>query len=143
MKHTEVKKHLRAYLQTAYSDEQLAMLLAHARDSKLSFYSCCCFIGIPTADHALKGHIGYGYGTAPHYQTARGAYGAALAEQAFCQVGWKLSKTRTGEDAARQRFLIPMVRAEMWRRARLRYGRNIPLTRVAKAAFSNAFSLVP
>jgi hypothetical protein len=120
MEHAQIKKHLRAYLQTAYSDQQLAMLLAHARDEKLSFYSCCCFIGVPTANHALKGYVGYGYGSAPHYQTARGSYGAAMAEQAYCQVGWRLAKTRSGEDPARRRFLIPLIRAEMKRRDSVR-----------------------
>lgn len=134
MRHDEVKKHIRAYLQTAYTDEQLAALLAHARDAKLSFYSCCCFIGIPTADHALKGHIGYGYGSTPHYQTARGSYGATMAEQAFCQVGWRLSKTRTGEDAARRRFVIPLVRAEMKRRELLYRGDERAISRAAQGS---------
>ncbi|MCI0526562.1 MAG: hypothetical protein L0Y56_03795, partial [Nitrospira sp.] len=50
-----LKAPLRAYMQQHYSDEKLAALLAHARDGKLAYHSCCCFIGIATADHALRG----------------------------------------------------------------------------------------
>jgi hypothetical protein len=120
MDYREIKKHLRSYLRTAYNDERLATLLAHARDEKLSFYSCCCFIGLPTAKHALKGYIGSGYLTEPHYQTAKGSYGADMAEYAYCQIGWKLARTHASEEAARRRFLIPLVRAEMKRRELLR-----------------------
>jgi hypothetical protein len=119
MNHAEIKKHLRAYLRTAYSDDRLAALLAHAQEGKLSYHSCCCFIGAATANHALRGHLGIGDRTEPHYQTARGAYGAELAEDAYCEIGWKLAYGRLDEDAARRRFLIPLVRAEMKRREQM------------------------
>jgi hypothetical protein len=40
------KQALRAFMQQHYTDERLAMLLAHAESGKLSFTSCCCFIGV-------------------------------------------------------------------------------------------------
>ncbi len=42
------------YLQTAYTDEGLSALKAHTEDGKLSYLSCCCFIGAATANHALQ-----------------------------------------------------------------------------------------
>lgn len=50
----EAKGHIRAFMRNHYTDERLAMLLAHARDGKLAYVTCCCFVGIPTADHALR-----------------------------------------------------------------------------------------
>ena len=64
----------------AYTDHQLAALLAHAEDGKLVHYSCCCLIGIPTADHALKGrHRPLG----AHFVEALRLPGAAEANPAF------------------------------------------------------------
>lgn len=47
-----LKKPIREFMQKHYTDERLAQLLAHAQDGKLSYWSCCCFIGIPTAVHS-------------------------------------------------------------------------------------------
>lgn len=49
-------KAIRAYLQKYYTDQMLADTLAHAQDGKLSYASCCCLVGIPTAPHALQGN---------------------------------------------------------------------------------------
>jgi hypothetical protein len=43
------------FLQTAYTDEKLAALLAHAQDGKLAYRSCCCLIGFPSANHSALG----------------------------------------------------------------------------------------
>lgn len=106
-----------------YSDQQLAALLAHARDGKLAYQSCCCFISIPTADHALRSELNFGkvIGTG-HYQIAMELSGANSAEAAFLYLGehvvihddWK------SDDKVRRRILIPMVLAEMRRRERSR-----------------------
>ncbi len=49
----ETKQIIRDFMKTNYSDERLAMLLAHAQSGKLAFNSCCCFVGVSTAQHAL------------------------------------------------------------------------------------------
>src|SRR5258708_22634376 len=65
------------FLQTAYTDENLAALLAHAQDEKLSFFSCCCLIGVTNAPHALRGYVpevAHGRALPPgstHHQSAR------------------------------------------------------------------------
>jgi hypothetical protein len=100
------KQAIRNFMQLHYTDERLAQLLAHAQEGKLSFMSCCCFIAIPTANHALRqrGETG------GHLLIARTLPGAIEAELAFMSLG---------QDTRRRRILIPMVRAEMRRRERV------------------------
>ena len=103
------KQHIRAFMQAHYTDERLAQLLAHAQDGKLAYCSCCCLIGIPTANHALRGECDYrnylGHDS-PH-NSLSGDASSAYANIAL------------GEDSIRRRILIPMIRAEMKRRAAL------------------------
>ncbi|SRR5581483_3686563 len=110
----EAKQHLRAFMRAHYTDERLAALLAHARDGKLVFGSCCCFIGSATADHALKGAEHYCW-REPHLALARTLCGAYHAEQAY--------KYIARGDIRRRRIIIPMIRAEMKRRERERQAR--------------------
>jgi hypothetical protein len=98
-------------MRTNYSDERLAWLLAHARSGRLAFVSCCCFIGIATADHALKGETGHLYYLERHYRDAKWLPGATVAESAYALLA--------EDDAQRIRRLIPMIKAEMRRRDRL------------------------
>lgn len=108
MTHRERKQAIRDFMQEHYTDERLAWLLAHARAGKLAYDSCCCFVGIPQAPHALKGSGERGGSL--HY----GGFRRSLAEEAFlCIDRFKF------EDEGRRRILIPMIRAEMRRRARL------------------------
>lgn len=104
-----------SFLQTAYTDERLAALLAHAQDGKLSYWSCCCFIGIPTAVHALRGHMGSVTASMmPHYEEACEMPNAEEAEGAFLEIG----------GADNPSLIIPFVIAEMERRASLAEARN-------------------
>jgi hypothetical protein len=102
------KQNVREFLQKAYTDERLAMLLAHAQSGQLSYSSCCCVIGVTTATHALRGR--YDDYQQPHYFEARNRFGANGGS--FVDFG--------GSDERRRRVLIPMIRAEMRRRDRLR-----------------------
>lgn len=111
----ENKRIIRAFMREHYTDERLAMLLAHARDGKLAYFSCCCFVGIPTADHALRGRTIWG--TEEHYVAAKALPGATFAEFAYAALS-----NAFGEDEAnpqRVRRLIPIVKAEMRRRSRM------------------------
>jgi hypothetical protein len=111
------KKSIRAFMQAHYTDERLAQLLCHARDGKLVFWSCCCFIGIPTADHAI-GSCEEHPGLVEHYKLARTLRGANEAERAFMNL---MGQQRwIDEGNSRRRLLIPMIRAEMKRREKLR-----------------------
>lgn len=98
------------YLRSAYTDERLVMLSAHAEDGKLAFNSCCCLIGIPTVSHALMGK----YDVCPegrrHTNNARGAEGslADRAEDAFCALAYN--------DVDRRARIIPLIKAEIARR---------------------------
>lgn len=106
------------FLQTAYTDEKLAALLAHAQDGKLAFDTCCCLIGIPTANHALKGArptvwVGWSDGTgSTHHFESRGWQFGRLAEHEFAALGQ--------DDAERRERIIPLIIAEQERRAALR-----------------------
>lgn len=112
-------KAIERFLQTAYSDEKLVALLAHAEDGKLVFTSCCCLIGIPTADHALQGSTISHPKLIPHYRLAKELQGAREAETEFMEIGFRL---RDGEDmeTVRRAVLIPMIHAEIARRDALR-----------------------
>jgi len=117
----ERKRHIRAFMQAHYTDERLAQLLAHAQDGKLGFISCCCFVGIATADHALRGgdeSIGEHYGDAMEF------VGAQEAEDSYNHLyrigGRGLNWAETAErNSLRRRVLIAMIRTEMKRRAAL------------------------
>lgn len=104
------------FLQTAYSDEKLAALLAHAQDGKLAYNSCCCFIGVATADHALeiareKRWADYEIPDVHHLNLAKELPCAAAAEREFLSLG----KT----DEERRAAIIPLILAEMERREKL------------------------
>lgn len=95
---------IKNFLQTAYSDEKLAALLAHAEDGKLAYYSCCCFIGAATADHPLQGKNEI----PDDSHTSDLLPYANEAETEYVRLG--------NDDAERRAKLIPMIRAEMTRR---------------------------
>lgn len=109
----------------AYTDERLAMLLAHAQDGKLEFASCCCLVGIPTADHALQGKSNF---TAqPHYVMA--VYGVPTWEEAAETNFRPITKLVKAAEVEAHALavsgaglcvrLIPLILAEMDRRASL------------------------
>jgi hypothetical protein len=99
------------FLQNHYSDEKLAALLAHAEDGKLSMWSCCCFVGIPTARHALNGELGEGVLRGTHLDAGRKLSGAYKAETEFFNLG---------NDRDRRAKLIPLIREEIARREQIR-----------------------
>lgn len=109
---------IRSFMRAQYTDAKLVELLDHARAGKLAFLSCCCFIGIPTAEHELQGWT-QSYGE--HYITAKATIpGAEAAETAYRRMwidprGYGLGPD---PDTARRRILIPMVLAEIQRRAK-------------------------
>jgi hypothetical protein len=96
------------FMQNHYTDEKLAALLAHAEDGKLVHASCCCVLGIPTADHALRGKTQW---EQPHYFEAVDRFGTAVG----CAYN-ALAKS----DAERRAKLIPLIKSEMSRREALR-----------------------
>lgn len=122
----ENKRTLRAFMREHYTDERLAMLLAHAQSGRLSYTSCCCFIGIPTANHSLQGddwtEVTGGNVDTEHIAESRQIPGARYAERAFLMLGGADSfgeRERFCKEAneQRRRRLIPIVKAEMKRRA--------------------------
>lgn len=124
MTHKDRKRMIYRFMENNYSDEQLAALLAHTRDGKLAFASCCCFIGIPTARHALQGKVegkNFTYENF-HICAARRLMYAMEAEAAFGELcdapdSSRLYYNNSPEgDAKRRRILIPMIRAEMRQR---------------------------
>ncbi len=105
-----------------YTDERLAQLLAHAQDGKLAYNSCCCFVGIAfwPGDHPFAlnmermGHI-----NPTHESDGKAASGGQKAEDAYNSL-WVPGRFEEDMDAKRRRILIPMIRAEMRRRERLK-----------------------
>lgn len=124
-------KAIERFLKTAYTDEQLTMLLAHSEDGKMSFYSCCCLRGVPTADHALRGsfvreervtspgdHPAYwDTATTLHHDAEREFYDLSSMKPSN-EDQYDLS------DAERRTKLIPLIKAEMARRDALRTQEN-------------------
>lgn len=114
------KQTIRQYLRVRYTDERAAWLLEHARQGKLAYMSCCCFIGIPSADHALRGTWSDDRSLGrddEHYLNAIKSVGAELAQKAFRFLGTN--------DEGRRRILIPIVKAELRRRDRARQAQQI------------------
>jgi len=115
----EKKRAIRQYLRSAYSDERLTWLLAHARSGKLMYQSCCCLIGAATADHTLQGKADVNQPEAAHYHLAKKFIGAREAEQAYWELGYRgQPRSLLSNDEVRRHRLIPMILAEMRRRAR-------------------------
>jgi hypothetical protein len=116
----DLKKAIRGFFPN-YTTERLTAYLAHAQDGKVFFSSCCCFIGGATADHALRGRCDTN--DYSHYQAAKSLPGADRAEAAFFGLGRPHYKDPVGTDglkdeAQRRRVLIPMIKAELSRRAK-------------------------
>jgi hypothetical protein len=114
----ENKQAIRKFMRENYTDERLAMLLAHAQSGRLAFDSCCCFIGIPSAPHALAGAGERAQPEPLHHRI----YGNKLpdgsrAEWAYAELGGPSCHEPT-RDIVRRRKIIPMIRAEMRRRER-------------------------
>lgn len=110
---------IRSYMRERYTDARLVMLLDHARSGKLAYRSCCCFIGITTADHELRGFMPFNPdlieqeypGLHQHYQDAL----ARIDEEDNDNP--ENAYHRLGEtDAMRICRLVPMILAEIKRR---------------------------
>ncbi len=115
------KHAIRQFLRTAYSDERLVWLLAHTKGGKLAYQSCCCLIGVATADHALQGKMDVNHSSAAHYHLARRFVGAIEAEQAYWELGYLgQSRSAKSSDDLRRRRLIPLILSELRQRQRAR-----------------------
>ena len=117
------KRTIRVFLRTAYTDERLTWLLAHARSGKLAYQSCCCLVGLPTSDHVLAGKMSSKeISKSHHYWVAKAFLGASEAEWAYYRLGLIGRPGREVSDELRRRRLIPMAQAEIERRARRKGG---------------------
>jgi hypothetical protein len=110
-KHQERKSCIRSFMREHYTDERLVWLLAHARSGKLSYFSCCCFIGIPTADHANHA-LRTVFPPGSHLEGSWRLAGATDADFAFLDLA--------NTDKGRRVALIPMILAEIKRRGLLK-----------------------
>jgi len=112
------KRTIRIFLRTAYTNERLAWLLVHARSGRLSYQSSCCLVGLPTADHALAGKMtSEQVSKSRHHWIGKAFLGTDEAEQALYRLGLVRRAGLDASDELRRRRLIPMVLAEIWRRA--------------------------
>lgn len=115
-------KYIERFMQANYSDERLAALLAHAQDGKLSYYSCCCFVGAVNANHALRPYMSrpdFCVLSGQHLEEARQLPFGPLAEDEFRTLGGIFTRTPFG-DMARRKRIIKLIRKEMKRREDLR-----------------------
>lgn len=113
------------FMQKHYTDERLAALLAHAEDGKLAFVSCCCFAGIPTANHALRGE-----NLSPSWLYD---YEMEHAEpKDYPWFGMSDSFAALGVyDTERRAKLIPLIKAEVRRRGALQSQESISIPALA------------
>lgn len=116
------------FLREQYSDEKLEMLKKHCESGKLSFFSCCCFIGVVTADHAngqLKSRKEYyshenkpeDGGGRTHYAEAKRLTDAVAAEAEVLDLSFAYG---TLADEERRNALLPLIVAEQQRRVGLK-----------------------
>lgn len=114
----ESKQTIREFLRDHYSDEKLAALLAHAKDGRLAYFSCCCLVGFPYADHAAQGYNG----SVPAAHSGNPLRGLPPADQAYYHLGspQPSEEDSSQSDEARRRRLIPIIKAEIRRRDRER-----------------------
>lgn len=107
------EERITGFLRKQYTDEKLAALLAHAQDGKLAYYSCCCFAGVATAHHALRGEMPADGSISAGSKSGHEDNDSWMAmSNAFCELGM--------DDEARRAKLIPLIKAEMARREALR-----------------------
>ncbi len=119
MNFKEAKQTIRDYFRTAYSDDQLAEFLDYTRAGKLRFMSCCCVAGFVTRtkemaplelDESMNEHAkGLHILGLPNPRLNR-------VSDAFSLLGHPAVR-ETDRDALRRRILIPMILAEIRRRA--------------------------
>lgn len=106
------------YMRQNYNDLQLVALLDHAGSGQLSYFSCTCFIGLPPAVEAgaeLHGKSCMGSLSCKRTyasEARRDIPEANAAEDAFFALG--------ASEEERRAKLIPLIRAEIDRRSRLR-----------------------
>jgi hypothetical protein len=114
----EAKRSIRRFLRY-YSDEKLCELLAHAQAGKLSYLSCCCLVGVLTADHPLR--EGGNNWTSMHYHRALAFSGGKEADRSFVALGiYGIGFIPSFAEAERirRRRMISIVRGEMRLRER-------------------------
>jgi hypothetical protein len=104
----------REFLRNHYSDEKLAMLLAHAQSGRLEWMSCCCFVGASNAVHPL-GNTRLPHGAPLYMHLPNGEFVSA----AFRRLA-NFNLREQDTDATRRRIIIPIIRAEMRRRDKLK-----------------------
>jgi hypothetical protein len=129
----ERKRIIRGFMREHYTDERLAMTLAHARDGKMSYYTCCCLVGLATPEipHALQGRL---VGMYTHENAPSDIIVHIRLRDALCLpcTGADLAyRELTHNDhlegeAIRRRILIPIIRCEMRRRSHLRQFEELP-----------------
>jgi len=112
----EHKQVMRSFIREHYTDQRLAEVLAHAQDGKFSYRSCCCLIGAATANHPLREEDDYSDDL--HYAKARQLNNAVSAELSYACPSGHFEDSPS--DKGRRLLIIPILRAEQKRRARLK-----------------------
>lgn len=118
------KQQIRSFIREHYTDQRLVEVLAFAQDGKFEFNSCCCLIGAATADEL--GHRGVAKNVGQHYELAGLLSGAEQAEYSFCNLGFAGGHSFIGGPIKnlRKRRIIPILRAEIRRRERIKNKRE-------------------
>lgn len=124
--HKQNKAAIRTFLRQGYTDERLVMLLAHAQSGRLVYQSCCCLIGVSTADHPLRGKMTIDeIDDTPHYNSKDlDSPAALLAERSYAALA--------PINSERRRILIPIVSAEIRRRDRAKQAGDIARSLMAE-----------
>lgn len=126
------KRVIREYLRLRYTDNDLVKALDHARTGLLSFNSCCCFVGLRNADHprgVLMGEMPLAEVIHSHYALSKSDPIDSNAEIAFKYLGDRYCGLLGPQNnPIRRRILIPMLLAEIRRRAKEISRENFPVT---------------
>lgn len=111
---------IRDFLRAAYTEANLIRLLDHARSGVLSYASCCCLAGLPTADHdagILMGRLtAVNFAAIPHLRKGWNLPSGHKADSAFAAILNHRKATFQHPDPLRQRLIIPLILSEIRRR---------------------------
>lgn len=110
------------FLKTEYTDAKLIELLDGAESGVLSFYSCCCLRGLPTAKHKIMGTNAAGVTLSQlrspisHGDPIVCSEAYLEADRAYYRLGEPIATDGLEDDMRRRERVIPLIKAEILRR---------------------------
>lgn len=115
----QMKRDIRAFVGRYYTTDMLINVIDNVRAGIFTFSSCCCLIGVVTANHPLAAKMPDRLRDVlnSHYQKARALPFARAAEDAYFSMGYPncedFEEDFRDNSALRNRRLLPILLAEL------------------------------